>query len=257
MFSKYYRVLFVWILVSVASVQLISAPVSRAFLVLTGKTGVQDTLYMGSSAPTAYEAPLSVEFNAGMSGVTAGSQIYCEWRVTRSFMQDGFQQKEEYLVRQDEITSYIFEDDGTFIVSFAFSYREPDSEIVPGPDQETSQFSINASDLFVPNAFSPNGDGINDELKIRVKSIVSFNMRIFSRWGQLVASGDQNSLEYSEGNDNNGYYTCWDGTIGGRTAPNGTYFIHIEAEGAGGMHYTVKSDINLLTGLKNESSEQR
>lgn len=256
MLSRIVSIFAGWLLLPALFATVRATPVSKAFIVLTDRNGVQDTLYMGSSAPAAYEAPLGVEFNAGLSGVAAGSQVYCEWHVNRAYMEDGFQQKDEYLVRREEITSHVFEDNGTFTVSFAFSYREPGSEIVPGPEQETAQFSIDASDLYVPNAFSPNGDGINDELKIRVKSIVSFSVRIFSRWGQLVASGDQNSLEYSEGNDNNGYYTCWDGMIGGRTAPDGTYFIHVEAEGAGGMRYVVKSDVNVLTGLRFESSGQ-
>ncbi len=227
-----------------------AAPHSRAFLVLTDKTGAQDTLYVGESGTTAYEAPLSVSFNSGMSGVVTGTSVYAEWRVHRSYKEDDYQVDEDYLTRQEENASYVFEDAGTFTVSFAYSYREPGGgEIIEGEELEKISFSIDVADLYVPNAFSPNDDGKNDVLKVRVKSVVSFKMQIFNRWGQVMASGDENTLEYESGNDNNGYYICWDGYHNGTVVPDGVYFIHIEADGAGGRHFTRKSDINVLKGL--------
>ncbi|MEZ5024822.1 MAG: gliding motility-associated C-terminal domain-containing protein [Chitinophagales bacterium] len=45
--------------------------------------------------------------------------------------------------------------------------------------------------LFVPNAFTPNGDGLNDELLVRyVGNYDSFNFRIYNRWGGLVFETD-------------------------------------------------------------------
>lgn len=225
-------------------------PVCKMRIVVTDKSGIQDTLYAGSNGSTSYEAPLHVKFDAVFDDADAGTQIFCEWRVVRSYDDDGSSMEEDYLTRQEASSEYDVEDDGTFRVSFAYSYREAgSSENTPGAVIQDITFSIDKSDLYVPNAFSPNGDGKNDEFKVRVKSIVSFNMVIFNRWGKVVASGDQNSLRYEAGDDNNGYFICWDGKSGGEVVPDGTYFIHIEAEGAGGRHYTRKSDINILTGL--------
>jgi gliding motility-associated-like protein len=67
------------------------------------------------------------------------------------------------------------------------------------------------SDIFVPNAFTPNGDGRNDILKpilIGIKELRLFT--VFNRWGQRV---------YSTKNQGTG----WDGTISGQLQESGTY----------------------------------
>lgn len=230
--------------------QMLAIPHSRAYIVLTDKTGRQDTLYVGDKGSQAYEAPISVVFDAGMSDVEPGTSVFYEWRVERSYTEGDVPVQEQYLVRQEGHTEYLIEDDGSFTVSFAYSYRTSDSgDIVEGDELEPISFSIDVSDMYVPNAFSPNDDGKNDLFKVRVKSIVSFKMQIFNRWGQQMTSGDENTLQYETGNDNNGYFICWDGYHNGSVVPDGVYFIHIEAEGAGGKHYSRKSDINVLKGL--------
>jgi gliding motility-associated-like protein len=56
---------------------------------------------------------------------------------------------------------------------------------------------------FVPNAFSPNGDGLNDTFGVyALYTNITFKMTIFNRWGQLVFQAD---------NIND----VWDGTNGG------------------------------------------
>ncbi|MEO7310482.1 MAG: PKD domain-containing protein, partial [Chitinophagaceae bacterium] len=54
---------------------------------------------------------------------------------------------------------------------------------------DTISFKVNCdpSQVFIPNAFSPDGDGINDILMVRAKGIAQVKyFRIFNRWGQLV-----------------------------------------------------------------------
>lgn len=51
---------------------------------------------------------------------------------------------------------------------------------------------IPCDDIFVPNAFSPNGDGQNDVLFVRGTCIQTFSFKVFNRWGELVfESSDQ------------------------------------------------------------------
>jgi gliding motility-associated-like protein len=65
--------------------------------------------------------------------------------------------------------------------------------------------------VFMPNAFSPNGDGLNDVFRAKVHDDVSaFRMAVYGRWGQLVYE----SSEPSYG---------WDGTQKGRGLPSGSY----------------------------------
>jgi len=44
--------------------------------------------------------------------------------------------------------------------------------------------------LFIPNAFTPNGDGLNETFLAKGTDIVSFNMNIFDRWGNLIFTSD-------------------------------------------------------------------
>jgi gliding motility-associated-like protein len=65
--------------------------------------------------------------------------------------------------------------------------------------------------IFVPTAFSPNGDGINDQFRpigVGIKTIEYF--RVYNRWGQLVFSTTVNG---------NG----WDGKIGGKLQSTNTF----------------------------------
>ena len=87
----------------------------------------------------------------------------------------------------------------------------------------------------MPNAFSPNGDGINDiyKAKSNYKSIVEFKAIILNRWGQKIY----------EWTDLNG---GWDGTWHGSKVKAGVYFVIVKAKGADGRNYEIKRDVNLM-----------
>ena len=64
--------------------------------------------------------------------------------------------------------------------------------------------------IYLPNAFSPNGDGENDEFKAVTDCNLIFNMQVYNEWGAVIfASSD--------------IFTGWDGTVDGQPAPNGKY----------------------------------
>ncbi len=75
-----------------------------------------------------------------------------------------------------------------------------------------------STSIYIPNVFSPNDDGINDEFKVNTHSqwqIMQFEMRIFDRWGGLVFE----STDPTKG---------WSGKESGKTAPPGTYIWTIK-----------------------------
>lgn len=93
---------------------------------------------------------------------------------------------------------------------------------------------VTESNLVVPQAFSPNGDGKNDEFKVAYKSLVKFNAWIFNRWGnQLFSWSDP-----SKG---------WDGKVGGKYVLPGVYFYVIEAVGSEGKKWKKSGDINVFS----------
>ena len=70
--------------------------------------------------------------------------------------------------------------------------------------------------FFIPNAFSPNSDGVNDKFYVNLECQVSnFSFRIFNRWGELIY--------FSE--DDKGY---WDGKYNGKEQPIDGYLYQIE-----------------------------
>ncbi|MBP1649865.1 MAG: conserved repeat domain protein [Bacteroidetes bacterium] len=69
--------------------------------------------------------------------------------------------------------------------------------------------------LFIPTAFTPNGDGQNDVFRVKGLGITYFNMRVFNRVGNLVYATE----DYSSG---------WDGKLKGEVAPIGTYVYVIQ-----------------------------
>lgn len=69
--------------------------------------------------------------------------------------------------------------------------------------------------IVIPNAFSPNGDGLNDTFIPKIKAFSSFQMEVFNTWGEKLFI--TNSLE-SKG---------WDGTYKGQLAPAGNYLYRI------------------------------
>jgi gliding motility-associated-like protein len=75
---------------------------------------------------------------------------------------------------------------------------------------------INTLPLIIPNAFSPNGDGINDVWEIQgLTKYKSVTITVFNRWGNSVFSSK-------------GEYTPWDGTINGIPMSVATYYAIIE-----------------------------
>jgi gliding motility-associated-like protein len=80
-----------------------------------------------------------------------------------------------------------------------------------GVSESSIQVVTGQCKLWMPNAFSPNFDGINDVFRVKyVYPVNEFRMQIFSRWGQLIF----NSKNMSDG---------WNGTLNGEPMPQGTY----------------------------------
>jgi gliding motility-associated-like protein len=94
--------------------------------------------------------------------------------------------------------------------------------------------------VYVPNAFTPNFDGVNDYFipyaGNGVRSVVS--MLVFDRWGELVFEGSN----LQPGDDLSG----WDGTFRGKPAASGHYVYLIELEYIDGQTRILKGGIHLI-----------
>jgi gliding motility-associated-like protein len=101
---------------------------------------------------------------------------------------------------------------------------------------------INDVPFFTPQAFSPNGDGLNDQFEIKgLEKYKAVQIEIFNRWGNIVFQ----SGNYGEGNEKEGF---WDGIgqsrLGNKTGPvpTGTYFYVLKMNGSNTISGSVYLD---------------
>ena len=180
------------------------------------------------------EAPLTVEFRANPSDMGTKTPSY-EWHLRYTSLSKDDPTEREVFMRNDENTTYTFMESGNYKMTLRTFLTEGTD--VDELDSMTISITIAESKLEMPNAFSPNGDGINDiyRAKPEYKNIVSFRAIILNRWGQKLY----------EWNDPAG---GWDGKFHGRDVNQGVYFVLVEAKGADGKDYKIKKDVNLLRG---------
>lgn len=88
--------------------------------------------------------------------------------------------------------------------------------------------------LYVPNAFTPNGDNVNDEFFVGHRLIENFEMMIMDRWGKVI---------YQTTNIN----FSWDGTdASGQKLPEGVYAYAIRATAYDGYKFEKSGTITLV-----------
>ncbi len=101
--------------------------------------------------------------------------------------------------------------------------------------------------IFIPSAFSPNGDGFNDVFTIfsgeDVKEIRE--MKVFNRWGDLAYSSSDitTNTNVASANKNN---IGWDGTKGGKDADTGIYTYFVRVVFDDGKDRLLKGSVALL-----------
>ncbi len=87
--------------------------------------------------------------------------------------------------------------------------------------------------VFVPNAFSPNGDGLNDILYVRGLILEKIEFAVYDRWGEKVfETRDQN--------------VGWNGTFREKPCSPGVYVYYLDATCIGGERYLRKGNVTLI-----------
>jgi len=92
---------------------------------------------------------------------------------------------------------------------------------------------IKDCEIGIPDAFSPNGDGMNDEFKILGKCIDKITLVIYDRWGEKV---------FETTNPTQG----WDGTDKGKKFDNGVFAYYLKVTTYKGTEFTYKGNVSLI-----------
>ncbi len=89
------------------------------------------------------------------------------------------------------------------------------------------------TDVFLPNAFTPNGDGVNDVLFVRSNFIDQLELLVFDRWGEEVFRTTDTK-------------TGWDGTYKGKLLSPDAFAYYMDVLCINGVRYRKKGNVSLL-----------
>lgn len=115
--------------------------------------------------------------------------------------------------------------------SYIVTVTAPDGCV--GSDTAIVFVEIVCGQYFLPNIFSPNGDGLNDELCLLGNCIVKFNLTIYDRWGEVVFETVDQDF-------------CWDGTFKGKIMNTATFVYVLDLELINGDKIHDKGNLNLV-----------
>jgi gliding motility-associated-like protein len=123
---------------------------------------------------------------------------------------------------------YTYADTGTYLITLSVSnqYGCVDSAfnyLVVNPDYT----------IYVPNAFTPNNDALNDYFQPYGLNILAYDMKIFDRWGKMIF--ESKDLNFG-----------WDGKVDGNKAQQGVYAYTIYYKDALKKEHTVYGQVTLI-----------
>jgi gliding motility-associated-like protein len=145
----------------------------------------------------------------------------------------------------------------SYLWDFGFTLSSDENPIVDFPDDTAGTYNVclyaynsaNCPDsicfdviidedfvVYVPNSFTPNGDGMNDEFFVKGNDVDPevFQFMIFNRWGELIFE----TTDLNEG---------WDGTEGGLDVPIGIYIWKLKTEAKSQEKYFERiGQVNLI-----------
>lgn len=156
--------------------------------------------------------------------------------------------------RGDEVTIQVVDGQSEWVYQWSNGGGEVSQDVMP--DSTTTYFvtvtnedgcvdidsititvrqpTCDEDDIFLPNAFSPNGDNVNDVLLVRSNFIESMELLIYNRWGQEVFYSDDQSIG-------------WDGRFGGETLAPDAYAYALSViciDGTGS--YQTKGNVTIV-----------
>lgn len=97
----------------------------------------------------------------------------------------------------------------------------------------------NQPSVFLPTAFTPNGDGLNDRFEFDILGVKTADVKIYDRWGNLIfeKANQQNGLNKNEG---------WDGTFKGTQVQFDTYVYTLVTKYFDGTEKTINGTVAIM-----------
>ncbi len=199
-------------------------PGGNYILILTDNNGCPDSVKTNVSVPV-----LNAKFRPEPDTVLGGEFVYFDdlsvgatswyWTFDNGNTSDSVNPYQQYIT-DGKYTVYLY-------ITNAKGCRDSTSEIV---------YVI--ENLYVPNVFTPNGDGVNDAFHITAGNMQLYNIVIFNRWGEKVFESNSPNID-------------WTGTSpAGVNSADGTYYYILRATDYEGKSYNLHGYVQLIRGKK-------
>ena len=187
------------------------------------------------------QAPCEITCNGGLEyDDNIYDKVVCEWKIFKS--DEG--ETSPIVDRFDEDVTYTLTESGGYGLKFYATFIDSqNNDTIEYETQTGFSIVVSTSKLTATDGLSPNGDDINDVLKIECQSIVKLEGCVMNRWGKVLHT-------FTLSNINDG----WDGYYNGKPVKDGAYLLYIDAYGSDGLHYKIKKAINVLKSF-NESTD--
>jgi gliding motility-associated-like protein len=207
----------------------------HVFLRALGPGGVHDTIKRSiitvHSLPRANFIATPLHASLPDAKITLTNISY-DHAISRWTVFKGSDESSPVWESHEENTQMVFNEEGTYGIKLAVTSTLGCSDSIVKPDHVLIH---GESRLFVPTAFTPNGDNDNEHF-IPVHSGVLAEEYVFSvydRWGSLVFQ----TMDINQG---------WDGKVQGSPAITATYVWLLAGKTVGGDHFTKKGQVTLL-----------
>jgi gliding motility-associated-like protein len=148
----------------------------------------------------------------------------------------------------DSIQSVLYDDNPLYTYELSGKYK------VKLVAQKTLQGLTCRDTFYLPEAiivdtslvkvipvFTPNGDGVNDKLIIKTRSLETLEFTVLNRWGKVVHQFSSNNFLPDDSE-----IAAWDGRVNGNLCSPGVYFYVIDAQGRDGVRRRSKGFVQMI-----------
>ena len=101
------------------------------------------------------------------------------------------------------------------------------------PAYSNTLMLIKSNNIYYPNAFTPDGNNLNDTFTVNGRFIEQYELRIFNRWGEEIFFSDRPEI-------------AWDGTLDGKSVQYGAYAFKVEIVDQAGREITETGTVLLM-----------
>ncbi len=144
----------------------------------------------------------------------------------------------QWWIDEENMTDSLYKNPSLEMIEFSFVEMGDHNVVMYAINNagcfDTVSFNFTVQGLEEFDAFSPNGDNVNDYFYFRNHGLSELSASIFNRWGEKIY--DMDSIDDK-----------WDGiSLNGQEVPTGVYFYIVDAKGADGTPYQSKGSVSLF-----------